>query len=427
MFCAKIFHMLNDEKSSVWKYSLYNELQRKTSFLVNFILGVRQMTTTIVIFFLAFILNAFDSIEIGSIRHASVRTNTSLISTSSPNCLDCLCDCLSNKAQVNSMIPTCYGINCFPSNQLCQRIEQLWIQETNVLFNMTSDQFINTIDINFCSCFSVQNILNKFENVTPISIAHPNARFVTYNAYDDTLIVLGDNLIGHYYASNLTRFQNFSTTNIPLAVSIDYSKNIYISFGGNMSINKYDMNMKFNQSIKRPTNLSGNSNLYGLALWKNYLLVTDDQLSLIWSLDLNTMNMSIYFNLTSYNITPFNIAVYNDNLYISQFSSPIIYIFNLISISVQNIIFANSIELYRLQMDPFCNRLWFGTKTANYTSVPVFDLGTNTAYIYQAKGLLAQSRTYKVEFDLNYSMYTVATNGNYFFKYQMSNISCRNN
>jgi hypothetical protein len=161
--------------------------------------------------------------------------------------------------------------------------------------------------------------------------------------------------------------------------------------------------MEFIGSTQRPIN-SGSTCFYGLAIWENHLFVTDNQLSLIWSFDLNTMNMSIYFNLTSYNITPFNIAVFNDNLYISQSSSPIIYIFNLISISVQNITFDNSIPLYRLQMDPFCNRLWFGTRTANYSTVPVFNLNTNTPSIYQAKGLLAQSTTY-----------------------QMPNISCRNN
>jgi hypothetical protein len=130
--------------------------------------------------------------------------------------------------------------------------------------------------------------------------------------------------------------------------------------------------------------------------------------------------------MNSYNCSPFNIAVFNDVLYISQFSSSIIYIYNLLTFSIQTITFPDSIPLYRLQKDPFCNRLWFGTNQINYTSVPVLNLDTNIANIYQANGALAQSTTNKVEFDSNYSMYTVAIHENYFYQYQMSTIQCGN-
>jgi hypothetical protein len=380
------------------------------------------MEIIIKIFLLTFLLKFIDSIQIGIVKYASVITNTSLISTSNSKCLDCLCDCLN----INSKFSKCYGINCFPSNHSCQRIEQAWIQETEILFNSTSDQFIQTIDLNFCSCYSSQNILNKYENVTPISIAHPMARYVAYNVYDDTLIVLGDNLIGQYFVSNLTQFRNWSVSSTPLAVFIG-SINIFISFYNNASINVYDMHMNYIQSIARPITTTTYSGFYGFDRWNNLLFVTDKELNSIWSINLDTMNMSIYLNMTFYNITPFSITVFNNRLYISQISVSIIYIFDLISFAIQNITFPNSIPLYRLQKDPFCNRLWFGVNQINYSSVPVFDLDMNRAYMYQSKGLLATTTVYLATFDSNYSMYTAAINTNNFFKYQMSSITCGEN
>jgi hypothetical protein len=380
---------------------------------------------TFLIFLGTFILKVHCSIRIGQIKYSSVVTNTSFISTSSSTCSDCLCNCLFGANQNNVTQPKCYGINCFPSNHSCQQIEQLWIQETDILFNSSSDQFITTISLNFCSCYSEQNILNTYANVTPISIAYPSPRYLTYNPNDDTLIVLGDTLISQYFVSNLTRFRNISVTILPLATCVD-STNIYISFSTNTSVNKYDMNMRFLQSVRRTIGTSS-STLYGLAKWKNQLFVTDQELSLIWSINVTTMSMSIYRNMTSYNFAPFNIAVFNNQLYVSQISSPIIYIYNLLSSSVQTMTFPNSISLYRLQMDPFCDRIWFGTDATAYTSVPVLGLGMNSTNVYQAYGSLAQSQTYKVEFDSNYSMYTVAINGNSFFKYQMSSITCGKN
>ncbi|CAF5117500.1 unnamed protein product, partial [Rotaria sp. Silwood1] len=109
------------------------------------------------------------------------------------------------------------------------------------------------------------------------------------------------------------------------------------------------------------------------------------------------------------------------------YSLSIVYIIYLLNASLKSITFPNSIPFYRLQMDPFCNRIWFGVKQVNYISVPVLNLGTNEPCLYQSKGSLAQARVYKVEFDLDYSMYTVAKDGNSFFKYFMSTTICRSN
>lgn len=368
------------------------------------------------IFSLIFIIKSIDSIQIGYIKHASVITNTSLISTTNSNCSDCLCNCLSDE--------NCYGINCFPSNYSCQRIEQTWIQENELFSNLTSDQFINTIDLNFCSYYSSQNILNQYQNITPISITHPMARYIMYNSYDDTLIVLGDELIGQYYVSNLTRFRNWTVSSIPLAVSID-SIHIFISYYTNVSINIYDKNMNFIQSIQRPIKSMISGGLYGLDRWKNLLFISDQELYLIWSINLDDMSMSIYLNLVYYSISPYNIAVSNDHLYITQFSTSSVYIFDLNTFAIQTMTFSSSIPLYRLQKDPYCNRFWFGTNQVDYTSVPVFNTDTNKAQIYQPKGLLAKTTVYIATFDSNYSLYTTAINTNTFSKYQMSNMNCR--
>jgi hypothetical protein len=382
------------------------------------------MEIIITIFLLIFQLKFLDSIQIGYIKHSSVITNTSFISTSNSQCLDCLCNCISNQQQNNSK---CYGINCFPSNSTCQQIQQAWIQETELLFNSTSDQFINTINVNFCSCYSVQNILNTYQNITPISITHSMVRYILYNSYDNTLIVLGNNLIGQYYVSNLTQFRNWSVSSTPLAVYIN-SMNIFISFYDNASVNVYDTNMNYIQSIRRPTEQPSNvAGFYGMDSWQNLLLVSDDELYLVWSINLNTMNMSVYLNLTSYNIQPYNIAVFNNYLYITQFYYSTIYIYNLNTYVMQNINFPNSILLYRLQKDPYCNRFWFGLYQNTYSSVPVFNLNLNQAQVYQSKGPLSTSTVYLATFDSNYSMYTTAINTNYFYKYQMTSMTCAGN
>jgi hypothetical protein len=333
---------------------------------------------------------------------------------------------LTDEKYLNSTLSKCHGINCFPSKQSCQRIEQTWIQETEISFDLTSDQFINTIDLNFCSCYSSQTILNKYENVTPIFITHPMTRYIAYNVYDDTLIVLGDNLIGQYFVSNLTRFRNWSVSSIPLAVFIDLTK-IFISFYNNASVNVYDMQMNYIQTIIRPVPPTTNGGLFDFDKWRNLLFVSDKGLNLIWSINLNTMNMSIYFNMTSYNIAPFSITVFNDHLYVSQLSVSTIYILDLIRFNIQNISFPNSIPLYRMQKDPFCNRIWFGVNQTNYSPVPVFDLSMNSAQMYYTKGLLATTAVFIATFDSNYSMYTTAINTNSFSKYQMSSITCGKN
>ncbi|CAF0915362.1 unnamed protein product [Adineta ricciae] len=289
----------------------------------------------------------------------------------------------------------------------------------------TSDRFIITHSINFCSCYSPQNLLNQYTNVTPIAISHPFARYVLYNPYDNTLIVLGDNLIGQYYVSNLTRFRTLSVTITPLAAVVD-SNSIYVAFGDNMSVSKYDMKLTFNRSVSIPTT-SSSSFCYGLALWKNGLFVTDDQKNLIWFIDSTTMNISLYLKLTNYSIEPFSIVVYNNVLYISQLSSAVIYVYDLVSKSMRSLTFPNSTALYRLGMDPYCNRIWFGTQSTTFSSVPVIDLASHEPAVYYARGALTTGPTYKIEFDSNYAMYTVAVHGNYFYKYPMSAIFCDKN
>ena len=374
-------------------------------------------------FFLIFLFKFIASINIGTIKYASIRTNTSLISTSSSQCIDCLCQCLSNRESLNTTISKCYGINCFPSNNSCQRIESQWIEDNDLLFNSTSDQFIQTIDIHFCSYYSSQNLLDHYENITPVTISHSMARLIIYNSYDETLLVLGNNLIAQYFVSNLTRFRSWSVSNIPLMIVID-SINIFISFYNNASVNIYDKQMNYMNSIQRPIRSFDSGGFYGMVRWNNFLLITDDVLELIWSINLDTMSMSVYINLTNYNIKPFNLFVFNDYLYISQFSSSIIYILNLNTFYIQNLIVPNSIPLYRLQKDPFCNRLWFGVNQGTYPLVPVLDLTTNEIHLYQSKGLLSTSTVYQVTFDSNYSLYTVAINTNGFSKFSMTDWTC---
>lgn len=369
----------------------------------------------IAVVFLAWASHVVDSAQIGFVRKSIVRTNTTVLSTNSSECADCLCNCMVDNG-------SCYGINCFPSTHRCQQIDQQWVQEADLQFDNSSDYFVIARDIHFCSCYSPQNILEQLANVTPTSIAHTAARFIKYNPYNDTLIVMGDALIAQYSVSSLSRIRSISSSSTPLALCLD-SQNVYITFSGNLSVNKYDMNLRFLQS-RQLSSSSSSSRLYGMVLWRNGLLISNDVNKLIWFVETSTMNAAIYLDVSRYGIEPFNIAVFNDELYISELSSADVYIYNTVSGSMRTLSLPSSTVLYRLTVDPFCHRLWYGTSANTYSSVPVIDLDRSQAQVYPAAGLLAQRKTFKVEFDASYSMYTVALNENYFYKYTLPSMAC---
>ena len=360
-----------------------------------------------------------SSVRVGRIDHASIEVNATHVPTSSPTCADCLCTCLNT-----SLTPACHGINCFPANRSCQPIVQPWISESDLSIDSASDRFLTTVDLKFCSCYSSQNLLNTYATQTVVSLPSPAyARFIVHHAFDDTLIVLTNALINQYFRSNLTLFRSYATTSTPLNVLID-AKHIYISFYNNASVNKYDLNLKFLHTVQKPIRIGSLGSLYGMSKWACRLFVSDEQLNYIWSMNTSTMAMTVYLDLTTFNIDIFNIAVYQDRLYISQFASPAIVILDLLTLSRTTVSFPGSLALYRMYMDPWCQRLWFGVYNQSYSSVPVLDLNTHQAQVYQAHGLLAQTEVHLIAFDSNTSLYALRTYGDSFIQYPMSSLAC---
>jgi hypothetical protein len=104
-----------------------------------------------------------SSVKIGKINQASIKSNSSIRQSSNNNCTDCLCDCFNP-----SLMPSCSGINCFPSNHSCQLLnESSWILESDISINTTSNNFL-VIKENIsrlCSCYTPQNILNYYGQV----------------------------------------------------------------------------------------------------------------------------------------------------------------------------------------------------------------------------------------------------------------------
>jgi hypothetical protein len=176
--------------------------------------------------------------------------------------------------------------------------------------------------------------------------------------------------------------------------------------------------------VQKPIRIGNLGSLYGLSKWAGRLFVSDGQLNYIWSMNTSTMAMTVYLDLSTYNIDVFNIAVYQDRLYISQFASPTIVILDLLSLSRTTVSFPGSLALYRMSMDPWCQRLWFGVFNQSYSSVPVLDLNTHRAQVYQAHGLLAQTEVHLIAFDSNTSLYALRTYGDSFVQYPMSSLAC---
>ena len=359
-----------------------------------------------------------SSMCIGRIAHSFVRSNASYLPTKSLICSDCLCRCLHEDNRSR-----CHGINCFPSNRSCQYIEDAWIEEDDLLSNVTSDRFVTSIDLRLCSCYRSQMQPAAIGKLPRTRVLNDRSRYIVYHAFDQTLIVLGEQMVTQYFASNLTSFRRWSATAIPLNVYVD-SNDVYISFHTNVSVNQYDLQMNFLRSVRRPVHTGNDGQLYGLTKWRDQLLIADRELNRIWALNSTSMNMSMYRDMSSENILVFNIAVFDDRLYISQFSLSSLLVLDLISLTRTTITFPNSIPLYRMQMDPFCQRLWFGVNAANYSDIPVLDPRTNRVQIYQSRPSLACTAVHLITFDADYSIYTLSTGGAFFDRYEMPEATC---
>ena len=358
-----------------------------------------------------------SSIRLGRIEHSSVRSNGSRWASTSARCSDCLCRCMEENRS------RCHGINCFPSNHSCQYIEEVWIEDADLLFNAASHRFVTSIDLRLCSCYRSQLQPAADGNLRQTRVANDRSRYIIYHAFDQTLIVLGEQMVTQYFASNLTRFRQWSAVTVPLHAYID-SSNVYISFHTNVSVNRYDLQMNFLQSVRRPVYTGHDGQLYGLTKWRDLLLIADRELNSIWSLNLTSMTISMYRNMSSENTRVFNIVAFDDRLYISQYSLSTLLVLDLISLTRTTITFPNSIALYRMQLDSLCQRLWFGVDSVNYTVIPVLDPRTNHVHLYETQPALARTEVHLVAFDAEYSMYTISTGAAYFDRYQMPNAIC---
>lgn len=385
-----------------------------------------RLNMRMILFLLIFLLDFIDSIKIGYIMQSSVITNTSSMPTLDSRCLDCLCNCVTNRTSATSRVSKCYGINCFPSNKTCQQIEQQWIQETDLVYDSTSENFVSTISLKFCSCYSTQNILDTLANVTPIYISYQSIRYLKYNIYDNTLLVLGNTSITRYSVENLTNYQRFNVSDLPQTTCVD-SMNVYVLFSKSLTIGKYDMNMRLIQSINISRNSTGLYNASDIARWRNQLLVSDISFNLIRSVNLTTSQMFICLNISSFMFYPFDILVFNDLIYIKQISWTTIYIFDLVTASrIREITFSALFTLYSVQKEPFCNRAWYGMYFSGYPSIGVLHLDTNEQFVYQVKNMMVQTYFYSFDFDSNYSMYTIARDSTGFYKYSMPTSFCGN-
>ena len=377
------------------------------------------MSSDLIFLFILMMINGRYSNRVGHVKYASIKSQSNLISTMDRRCSDCLCQCLNN----NNNRSQCYGINCYPSNHSCQYIEQQWINDDQLTFDPLSDQFITSINLKFCSCYPKQILRNTSDILTTLSIPFNRVRFIFYHSYDQTLIVLGNQMITQYFISNLTRFRSWTVTSIPLNVIAD-STSIYITYHNNVTINQYDLQMNYLRTVRRPIRTRNEGHLYGLTQWKDQIFVGDQQLNLIWLLNSTDMVMSIYRNMSIDNILVFNLIAFDNRLYISQLSLPTILILDLLTLSTRSVTFTNAMPLYRMQIDPFCNRIWFGLNSRDYNTIPVLDLSTNQMHLYRSPEIFSRIEVHLIIFDSNSSMYTVKTEDNGFNQYSMLTDAC---
>lgn len=386
------------------------------SFVLKYIFPVRLILVLTLVLISAPDLTS--STRIGRIAHSSVRSNASYLPTTSSICSDCLCRCMHEDNRSR-----CHGINCFPSNRSCQYIEDAWIEEADLLSNVSSDRFVTNIDLRLCSCYRSQMQPAAIGNLRRTRVLNNRTRYIVYHAFDQTLIVLGQQMVTQYFASNLTSFRRWSAMTIPLNVYVG-SDDVHISFHTNVSVNQYDLRMNFLRSVQRPVDTGNDGQLYGLTKWRDQLLIADRELNRIWSLNSTGRSMTMYRDMSSENILVFNIAVFDNRLYISQYSLSTLLVLDLISLTRTTITFPNSIPLYRMQMDPFCQRLWFGVNGANYSDIPVLDPRTNRVQMYQSRASLASTAVHLITFDADYSIYTLSTGSAFFDRYEMPDATC---
>ena len=125
------------------------------------------------------------------------------------------------------------------------------------------------LDMTLCSYYSSQSFLDAYENATLSLISHTLVLYFVYHAYDEILLVLGDNLIAQYFASNETRYRSWPVSVMALAALID-STNIYIFFHNSMSVNVYDLktNEIWNYRLLQHGTLAKSMSIRIKVLWK---------------------------------------------------------------------------------------------------------------------------------------------------------------
>ena len=370
-------------------------------------------------FFSTFILillligyNPILSVQIGKIKHVSIKSNSSMLYSSNNNCTDCLCDCFNP-----SLSSSCSGINCFPANQSCQLLDkQSWILESDTMIDMTSNNFVvikeNTS--RFCSCYTPQKILDYYGQVNSTDYSTTTGMIsIEYISDDDSLIVLNSATIRKLSATNISIILRSLSASTNDAVSIlNNESKIYIAFAGNLSINMYDLNLTLLQTSKSWSSQAGS--FAGMFSWNNQILIIDGPNSKIWSINsLTQSNLAVFYDFSSSTIQyPVDVFIYQNRLlYISTFFTRNLYLFDLNNSTYKQIISLNVDTTFGfLRYDPNCNRLWFGSR--DYTYAPVLDLSSNQMTIYQTKGIISQAAIYSIDFNSNYMAFYSDTNGN---------------
>ena len=362
---------------------------------------------------------SWSKFSVGLVRSASIRSSSAFISSEDTRCSDCLCQCLNSNGSSR-----CYGINCFPSSRACQHLRDPWIETDQIVSQPSSDVSFTTIDLKFCPCFPSELLRSEpGDTLVATAVSFSRVRFVFYHRYDRTLIVLGNQLISQYNSSTMVRLRSWTSVNTPLNV-IAGSSSIFISFHNNVSVNRYDLQMNFLRTIQRPVRTRSEGHLYGLTKWNKTLFVADREMNILWMVNSSFNSMSIFRNFSADSFLIFNVIAAENRLYVSQLSTATMMIFDLIKMTKRTIVFDNPVPLYRMSIDPFCRRLWFGIDSSNYNAVPVFDLSTEQLQLYPVRSLWPRSDVHLIVFDDHSSFYTVKTDDNFFFKYSTLTHNC---
>ena len=353
------------------------------------------------------LVREISSVQLVKIRYASIQSFAFVRPSGDVNCTDCLCDCFQS-GSILSILSTCQGVNCFPSQSACQYLDHRpWVYESDVFMDTNSTNFalLKPNGPRLCSCYTPAKILNAYAQANASTI--DQGRVIKYIASDDTLIVADSTSVRKVSAKNrslvLRSLSNTEDTSAGNIIIVQSTSAIYIAFGNNRSVNLFDSNLRLRRASVSWINQT--DVLLDVALSNNRLFILD-QSAMIWSIDLlNETNPTHFYNTSSSNISaPSNVFIYRtDWLYIFNRTATI-FVFELSTMALNRTIpLPVTTSISTLRYDANCNRVWIAGE--NSSSISVLDLATDRMATYPSPGSMGQSGVYSMDFDMNYTLF----------------------